>query len=285
MPVLYILCAAVLLLVIWCHIETRLLKTVVYSFSSPKVPEDMEGKRIVLLSDLHCTMFGKGNKRLLKHIADAKPDMIMIAGDMINGDSKQYGYALELLKKLSGMGTKVYYSFGNHECRLDKAFWGEGEFDRYVRTCEPYCNILNNDHTAVGEKTCVYGLMLDLIQFGMSLKEPLTRPINDYLGAPDPDKFNIMIAHDPGYIRDYLKWGADLVLSGHLHGGIISLPLLGGLISPRFTFFPKPDKGLYIFDKSRAHVISAGIGWHAIPFRFLNRPEVVVTELHKAKDT
>ncbi|MDO7206165.1 hypothetical protein Q5M85_20820 [Paraclostridium bifermentans] len=48
-----------------------------------------------------------------------------------------------------------------------------------------------------------------------------------------------MLAHTPFFFEDYSDYGADLVLSGHVHGGIIRLPLLGGVLSPNREFFPK----------------------------------------------
>lgn len=61
----------------------------------------------------------------------------------------------------------------------------------------------------------------------------------------DKTKLNIMLCHDPKYFKTFANMGFDLVLSGHVHGGVIRLPLVGGLLSPDRTFFPKYDKGIY----------------------------------------
>ena len=61
----------------------------------------------------------------------------------------------------------------------------------------------------------------------------------------ETDAYCILMAHHPLYAETYWKWGADLVLSGHLHGGIARLPLLGGVISPQFRLFPRYSGDCY----------------------------------------
>ena len=70
----------------------------------------------------------------------------------------------------------------------------------------------------------------------------------------------------------------DLVLTGHAHGGQFRLPLIGGLIAPNQGLFPKYDDGLYS-EGSTNMIVSRGLGNSIIPFRFNNRPEVVLIEL------
>ena len=69
---------------------------------------------------------------------------------------------------------------------------------------------------------------------------PLTTgEMEERIGSAETDAYCILMAHHPLYAETYWKWGADLVLSGHLHGGIARLPLLGGVISPQFRLFPR----------------------------------------------
>ena len=70
----------------------------------------------------------------------------------------------------------------------------------------------------------------------------------------------------------------DLVLTGHAHGGQFRLPLIGGLIAPNQGLFPKYDDGLYSGGNTNM-IVSRGLGNSIIPFRFNNRPEVVLIEL------
>ena len=288
--VIVIIISLGIFLFICSMIETRLLKITRYTIDSPRIPDDLNGMRVVLLSDLHCTSFGRNNLKMIKKIASVKPSAVIIAGDLINGTANEkFDYAANLLEVFSKVNIPVYYAFGNHEERLEGAFNKEGAYRAYSDICSRYAFLLNNDsmkltprsRTITGPQTSIFGLVLPDEQFRMKLSKGLISPVGSYIGDPDPDGYNILIAHDPSYYREYLDWGADLILSGHLHGGIIRLPLLGGLISPRYSFFPKPDKGRYDYDNDRTMIISGGVGWHNLPVRFLNRPEIVAIDFKR----
>ena len=75
----------------------------------------------------------------------------------------------------------------------------------------------------------------------------------------------------------YVDHDMDLV-TGHAHGGQSRLPLIGGLIAPNQGLFPKCDDGLYSEGNTNM-IVSRGLGNSIIPFRFNNRPEVVLIEL------
>jgi predicted MPP superfamily phosphohydrolase len=79
-------------------------------------------------------------------------------------------------------------------------------------------------------------------------------------------------------MKNYVEWGADLVLSGHLHGGIVRIPGLVGAISPSFEIFPKYSGDLY-YEEDTAIVVSKGLGTHTINIRLFNSAEVVVIHL------
>ena len=95
-------------------------------------------------------------------------------------------------------------------------------------------------------------------------------------------KYEIMIAHDPFYFDAYAETDADLILSGHVHGGIMRLPLLGGVISPRLQLFPKYDGGK--FEKNNTTMIlSRGLGCHTLPIRIFNPGELICLTLSPCK--
>ena len=99
--------------------------------------------------------------------------------------------------------------------------------------------------------------------------------ISELLGDNNKECYNVLIAHNPMYFDYYERWGADLVISGHIHGGIMRLPYLGGVISPQIRLFPKYSGGLYTINKAKM-ILSRGLGTHTIRFRFFNPPELVV---------
>ena len=86
------------------------------------------------------------------------------------------------------------------------------------------------------------------------------------------------MAHNPDYFEEYAAWGADLVLSGHVHGGMMRLPILGGVVSPAFKLFPKYDGGLFQQGKSTM-ILSRGLGMHTIPIRIFNPGELILLKI------
>ena len=100
------------------------------------------------------------------------------------------------------------------------------------------------------------------------------------LGEPRADACQILIAHNPLYFEEYAAWGADVVVSGHVHGGIMRLPLLGGVLSPNLSLFPKYDGGRFELGKSSL-LLSRGLGTHTVPLRIFNPGELVVVEIVK----
>ena len=108
-------------------------------------------------------------------------------------------------------------------------------------------------------------------------KSPETLAAEVYAAHGDP--FWMLLAHRNNlFERRYSLLGADLVFSGHAHGGQFRLPLVGGLIAPGQGFFPKYDSGLYT-KKNTSMVVSRGIGNSIFPFRFNNRPEIILVKL------
>ena len=87
----------------------------------------------------------------------------------------------------------------------------------------------------------------------------MTEQVTEVLGAPKEGCCNVLLAHNPVYFDTYAAWGADLTLSGHLHGGIVRLPLLGGVISPQMKLFPDYTRGCYTKEKRSAAFISAAV--------------------------
>ena len=98
------------------------------------------------------------------------------------------------------------------------------------------------------------------------------------LGPVREGEYGILLAHNPAYFEAYASWGADLTLSGHVHGGIMRLPWLGGVLSTSLTLFPKYDGGEFCRGERRM-IVSRGLGSHTVPIRIFNPAELVVVEL------
>ena len=124
----------------------------------------------------------------------------------------------------------------------------------------------------------ISGLEIPLRAYARLGKKDLPlKEITDRIGEHG-EEYQILLAHHPGYIQEYLEYGADMILSGHYHGGVMQLPGIGGVISPDFTLFPKYS-GRNIQGRSTDGGLSRGLGTHSVPVRLWNWPELIVLEL------
>ena len=236
--------------------------------------------RIVLISDLHGHHFGSDNERLVKKIQDQTPDLIVVDGDMINGDSDDDDVAVELVGSLKKIAP-VYYSYGNHEYYYMEA----GHNDLQEDLEEAGAVILNYQSLdiEVNQNPIRLGGVYEYgFETGMQSEEENERVVSYLEEYVDTDRYLIMCAHRPEsfYCWDYADvWGLDLVLSGHLHGGQVIIPGVGGLYSNLEEFFPKYDYGQYKIGNSDM-IITRGLSSNLkILPRFNNPPEIVVVDI------
>ena len=259
---------------------------------SDKLPDVFDGYRFVFLSDLHSNSFGKNNEHLIRAIENEAPDAILAGGDMMIGKRKKHitvPVPLRLLRELCKKGYPVYHGLGNHELRMkEEQKYYDYEYAAYQSILE-LCGVrfLDNETVRIERDgkhillTC--GLTLPRKYYKKLGKEPMEPDFLDQtLGQGSTGDYRILMAHSPLYFPEYVKWGADLVLSGHFHGGTIRLPFLGGLMTPNYMFFPKYDRGRYEFENS-VMLLSGGLGTHSINIRLNNRPELYVITLRRKK--
>ena len=125
----------------------------------------------------------------------------------------------------------------------------------------------------------IHGVEIPYINYHKFKKTTLSESqLREILGKADQSKYQILMAHNPVYMETYKKWGADLVLCGHLHGGIVRIPGIGGVISPQFRLFPR-HSGELTKEGKQTMVVSKGLGTHTIKIRFLNMAEVIVLHI------
>ena len=238
--------------------------------------------RAVVLADLHNKCYGRENERLLEAVNSCKPDCIIIAGDMLTAKPrKSFGPALHVLEELS-KEYPIYYGNGNHEHRLKlyRSNYG-GMAERYEAALrEIGVERLVNSHTFLREHGIViYGSEIDKTYYKRFQVQPMDRNyLKKLLGTPDSHVYNVLIAHNPDYFPQYAGWGADLTVSGHVHGGIVRIPFWGkGVASPGVRLFPKYDGGLF-YESDKTMLLSRGLGIHTIPFRLFNPGELWVVD-------
>ena len=263
-----------LVLIVWTAWGNTALELNTYTISSRELPEAFEGYRIAQVSDLHNAEFGEGNQRLLDMLREAGPDMIAITGDLIDSRKTNIAVALAFAKEAVKIAP-CYYVSGNHEA-------GVSEYQD-LKTGLEAAGVTILDDTQVkievsGKSITVIGV--DDPSFSADYLTGDAAVIDkklSELAAEDPG-FTILLSHRPELFDTYVDHDIDLVLSGHAHGGQFRLPLIGGLVAPNQGLFPKYDAGLYSEEYTNM-IVSCGLGNSIIPFRFNNRPEVVLIEL------
>ena len=237
--------------------------------------------KCVMLADLHEICHGNNNSNLIAMVRDEKPDIIFIAGDMLVKNGKGEEECLTLCKDLQKIAN-VYYAPGNHEVKLQL------NEDIYSKIRGTGVSFLSNEYAKIdvnGDQLTVYGLDIPIEHYLKCWKKK-TLTTSDIIGLFSLNESNdiskeigILIAHNPEYFDLYEKFGAKLVLSGHNHGGIMRLPILGGVLAPSLRVFPKYDSGLFGQGNTKM-VLSRGLGTHHIKFRFFNNPELSIINLH-----
>lgn len=217
---------------------------------------------IVQVSDLHNQIFGIGESALLKKISDANPDIIVVTGDLIDSTHTSYSIARTFMVKASDIAP-VYYVTGNHETRLN------GE--RF----ENFKNDLLEKNISIHFLDDKYYESDDYIIAGIA-----DTSLDSFAAYPafTDEKPVIMLAHEPQYVSLYQSLGADLVLTGHYHGGQIIIPGVGGLISPEFEFLPDYYEGIRSIGDMTV-ILSRGLGNSLLPVRINDYPEVVVVKV------
>ena len=245
------------------------------TIKNEKIPSGFSGFRIAQISDLHNAEFGKENEKLLSMLKECEPDIILITGDLIDSRRTDIETGISFAKK-AVLIAPTYYVSGNHEARIE-------EYEELITDLENAgVHLLDNESVMVensGDRITVTGMkdpsfVTDYL-FGDSetvAKDILTELISD------EDIYTVLLSHRPELFETYVECNADLVFSGHAHGGQFRVPFVGGLIAPNQGLFPKYDAGVYSKEGTDM-IVSRGIGNSILPFRINNRPEIVLVEL------
>lgn len=261
-----ILILIIIILIPFCLYQNKHLVITTYTYESEKLGEDLDGYRIVQISDLHNAEFGKENKKLLETIRSCSPDIIVITGDLVDSNHTNVERAVAFVNEAVKIAP-VYYVTGNHE------YWLEPSENEQMMQGILAAGACDLDDEAVriekGDSSFMLAGLDDQHLSDETLKNLLQEQKNE---------LSIVLAHEPQYLQNYANAGADLVLTGHAHGGQIRLPFVGGIVAPDQGFLPEYTSGKY----NRADtemIVSRGLGNSIIPVRLFNYPEVVCVEL------
>ena len=271
-----VVAAILLALIIWTAWGNTALQLNVYTISGDRLPEAFDGYRIAHVSDLHNAELGKDNEKLLDMLQEAKPDIIAITGDIIDSRNTDIDIALQFTKAAMVIAP-CYYVTGNHEARVSEyEELKAGLIEQGVVVLEDATTEISLD----GDTITLMGVNDPSYQTDYLFGDSETVMNGKLQEISDAENgFTVLLSHRPELFEIYADNNMDLVLSGHAHGGQFRLPFVGGLVAPNQGLFPKYDAGLYTEENTNM-VVSRGIGNSILPFRFNNRPEVILIELN-----
>ena len=262
-------------LLLWLWWGNNTLSVEEYTLPSSRLPDGWDGARIVHLSDLHGKEFGTDSARLLRAVAKAQPELIVITGDIADGCSGTDALP-SLLQGLTAIAP-TYYISGNHEWAAGIIGELRGLFD------ESGVAYLRNEYLPLsrgGDEILLAGIEDPNGYADQKTPQQLASEL--YANQGDP--FWLLLAHRNNHFPgEYCLLGADLTLCGHGHGGIWRFPGTDGFISTTMELFPSYTDGLYTCDCGScggAQVfVSRGLGNSPRIPRLFNRPEVAVITL------
>ena len=274
--ILCTLTALLSILIIWTIWGNTALTVNTITISNSRIPTSFSGFKIAQVSDLHNAEFGENNARLLKLLSKNEPDIIVITGDLIDAQHTNIDIALNFVKEAIQIAP-VYYVTGIHEASLS-------QYDRLKDGLESVGVSVLDDRVVElerdGEKITLIGLSDPDFTVKGDVFGEVPAMINTKLEKLTnmENSYTILLSHRPELFESYVSSGIDLILCGHAHGGQFRLPFIGGLIAPNQGLFPKYDAGVFS-DHNTHMMVSRGLGNSIIPFRFNNRPEIVLVEL------
>ena len=295
-------CIATSIIVVLCnYIGNRTFRETFYITSSIKVDSSV---RVIQLSDLHSTKYGKDNKDLLKRVQALEPDIIICTGDIVDSAKDDVDYAVSLSKELSKIAPS-YYIYGNNEVEtiydfmlnekeLDKKFGFDGTNrdesallnieDSFEERLESVgMKVLKNEKDTIKVRTMeidVYGVLnSNPSSFWSYSGNAFVNYINE-----NTDNLKITAVHEPFIFEEfqYDFWG-DLLVSGHTHGGVVRVPMLGPLYTKEGGLFPERNGG-FVYGRYNTSgsplIVSSGLE-NSNVFRVNNQPELVVIDINK----
>ena len=246
-----------------------------FEYLNKELPKAFDGVKIVHISDYH-NHGGSYDDRLIDNIKEQSPDYIFLTGDIADSIKTDIDAANAFLEKLSKIAD-CYLVWGNHDYALDK-----GDLDKMRKCCKKNkITVLENDYAYIergGSKILIAGT---------DTSPNSARAAKMFRKLPPDQQFVIWLHHFPENFDDIIKNSsaknsqADVVFSGHAHGGLIRLPFIGGIYAPGQGLFPKYTSGRYNNGNSSMFV-SRGVGNSGWTLRFLDSFHLVVCTLKSA---
>jgi len=249
------------------------LKVSEHTVTLPRLPDELEGLRVLHITDLHSTSEKRMNLDIWKTIDTLEFDIAVITGDMIMGrNEEELSTLISHMDGLTALAARVptFFVAGNHD------------YYSLLQMAEMLSNIgitvLQDEYCTVEYNGCTFTVAGTLDDYHYKRKGGYNS-LHDMMAAAG-DGFKLVLSHQPQVFDEVAVYAPDLMLSGHTHGGQLRLPFFPTLYAPGQGFFPKYGDGFYTNDDTGAMLyISRGIGTTIFRIRFFNRPEIALLTL------
>lgn len=244
-----------------------------FELSFASLPPELDGYRIVLLSDLHGASFGRGNRRLAAAVLAQQPDLIALAGDFADNPA-ELDETEALLRLLRGAAPIAWVS-GNHD-------WAGGALPGLRRLLDRY-GVLRMENRFLpldwnGARLILAGVEDPNGPADMISPDALAAQLREAY----PEDFVLWLAHRNDWLKRRQELPVDLILCGHAHGGVIRLPFIGGLIGTGRQLGADFEAGVYRGARC-CMLVSRGLGSSSALPRLFNRPEIALVILHSGQ--
>ena len=250
------------------------LETSFFHLYSQKVPSG-RNIRLVVLSDLHNKEFGEQNIELVERVEKLSPDLILLAGDMVNKFEDRTDVAVDLCRRLVEIAP-VYYGIGNHEGNM--MYVNGLRIDGLLREVGAKVLINQSEDIVVQDTPVSVGSVSTSVLDFDEYSAPFVAEFEQ------KDTLKILIAHCPDLFYEKMAdVNVDLSVAGHFHGGQVRLPIIGGVYAIGQGLLPKYCDGMFTLTNGHLFV-TRGLGSsHSFP-RINNRPEIAVIDVNARKD-
>ncbi len=248
------------------YFDTNVFKVNIVQYQSNKIPKGSE-VAILQISDFHNKMFENNNEELINTVKNLNADIIVITGDLIDRSTDDFKDVFSFVEGIKAINKDVFFVSGNHE-------WGNAHTEDFLDGLkERNVTILNNKNTQITKREVTFNLA------GVDDVSTHHENIKKAFDTIKEEQYTILLSHSPNVIINYNHIPAELVLSGHTHGGQVRIPFVGALVVPDQGFFPKLDKGTYKFGQNQYIYIDSGLGTSIAPIRFLNKSQLSLIKI------
>lgn len=263
--IIFILAGLGAAILLYSYLESRWIKTREIQLVSADVPESFQGWRVVFISDIHHGPFLSRERvsRLVKRINNREPDLILMGGDYVQRDAI---YIQPFFDEIKGLKSThgIYAVLGNHD------HWEDAQLTRQLMT-------RNNIRICDNKSYWVHEGKDSIKIGGVGDSWEDIQILDSTIFDLSKEHFSVLIAHNPDYLEYLDSDLIDLTVSGHTHGGQITLFGLWAPILP-VVHGQKYRYGLKHFGDRQSYITS-GVGTITPPLRLFCRPEIVVFTL------